>query len=241
MAAFDGNGGVIAFRGSDCPRDLVERHALENFSVKPDDKMGAHPRRALEITPVVDRGGSGIADVVYDDVFTAVSFSPERDSGLIERYFCVIKAFIFSSVMSEGRIPVPMGGCDEVVSPGRSLWEGRVAIGYVVSIPETGGVSGVSGVLCVGACELSVGSTGSSGSKMPEYFTEKTATTSMTNIKANFAKSAQNPFRVFCEVCFTEFSFQNQDRIHCITENTGCQVNITEIALIRPLFGIRQR
>ena len=73
-------------------------------------------------------------------------------------------------------------------------------------MPETGGVSvgpGVSGVLWAGGRELLVVSTGSSGSKMPEYFTEKTATTSMTNIKANFEKSAQNPFRVFCEVCFT--------------------------------------
>ena len=69
MAAFDGDGGVVAVC-SDSPCDLVKGHTLNDLALKSDDEMGAGVRFVVfKVAPVLVGGGAGIARIMNDDIF----------------------------------------------------------------------------------------------------------------------------------------------------------------------------
>ena len=68
MATFNRDGGIVGV-GTDRPRDLVKRHTLNDGTVHVNDKMGADAVFVFKIFPVLKRGGSGIGNVMNDDIF----------------------------------------------------------------------------------------------------------------------------------------------------------------------------
>ena len=71
MTAFNGDGGIVALGCSDCPGNLVQRHALDNGAVHINDKMRADISACLrfEIVPVLESRGFGIGNVMDNDFF----------------------------------------------------------------------------------------------------------------------------------------------------------------------------
>ena len=89
MTTFDGDRGIIALRCADRPRNLIERHTLKNGAVQIDDEMRADPVFVFKIFPILKRGGSGVGNIVDDDLLQC--FKLVSGSGFLvdgEIFFC---------------------------------------------------------------------------------------------------------------------------------------------------------